>query len=213
VQGPDVAEVAATDTLDALTRRGFALLPRAVDEAAVEEALRRLHLDIRHGGLPAERIAEWDAATCWFPHLRWSPEILALLEHLPAELRRGTPCEPQILVALPEDGDRAIFPHLDEPPPWAAGRRYRVIVGVALSTSRMRNGALIVWPFDADGSEIVELERGDAVAMHPLLRHTGGLNLGGTPRYAVYFRFLDDAGDAADDGDRGRDALPPRAST
>jgi hypothetical protein len=53
--------------------------------------------------------------------------------------------------------------HLDEEPEWAGGRRYRRIVGVALSPWRVDNGALLI------GSESdptpVELDAGDAVML------------------------------------------------
>jgi ectoine hydroxylase-related dioxygenase (phytanoyl-CoA dioxygenase family) len=189
----DLRTADAERTVDA---RGFALLPSAIPDDAVERALRRLHLEVRDNGLAAAQVADWERETCWFPHLRWAPEIVSLLDDIPPSLRQGTLCEPQILLHFPEDLDRRIFPHVDQPPPWAEGRPYRLVIGVALSESQAGNGALLAWPFDRDEPELVELARGDVIVMHPRLQHTGGRNVGGTIRYAVYFRFLDEDADA-----------------
>ena len=100
-------------------------------------------------------------------------------------------CDPQIVVHPPDDCPEVpLAPHLDEEPPWADGRRYVRIVGVALSPGRRGNGGLEVWPPGSGGPEPVELEPGDVVVMDPKLPHTLGLNCEGGIRYAVYFRFL-----------------------
>ncbi len=190
------AEVADHSCRDAVERRlardGFVVLNAAVPQHAAERALRCLHLDLLRRGLTATQIADWHAAKCWFPHLRWEPAILALLDHLPQALREGTLCEPQILLHLPDEAEEwPTEPHTDQPPPWADGRAYCSIVGVALSPARAANGGLIVWPFHGDGPVPVELATGDAVVMHPRIGHSGGLNREGMIRYCVYFRFLD----------------------
>jgi hypothetical protein len=175
-----------------LERDGFETLRGVIPHYAIERALRCLHLDLLHRGLSASEIAAWHEAKCWFPHLRWHPEILGLLEHLRPGLRQGTPCEPQILLQLPDEADNwPLEPHVDEPPPWAHGRRYRTIVGVALTPNRRINGGLVVWPFRG-GRVPVVLAAGDVVLMDPALGHSGGLNREGGIRYVVYFRFLDD---------------------
>jgi ectoine hydroxylase-related dioxygenase (phytanoyl-CoA dioxygenase family) len=189
-------EAGSADAACIVDTRGFAVLPSTIPDDDVERALRRLHLEVRDNGLTAAQIADWERATCWFPHLRWAPEIVSLLDRIPPSLREGTLCEPQILLQFPEDGERPIYPHVDQPPPWAQRRPYRIVIGVALSASLAGNGALLVWPFDRRDPELVELARGDVVVMHPQLQHTGGRNVSGTIRYAVYFRFLDDRGEA-----------------
>lgn len=83
-------------------------------------------------------------------------------------------------------------------------RRYRAIVGVALTDHGPDDGALHVWPGShllqrdtVQGSNAlarrapvpVPLKAGDAVVMHPRLAHAS-LNLGHTVRTMVYFRLL-----------------------
>ena len=185
----------ATESEAALLARiesdGYAVLRQAVPPAAVDGVLRRVNLELLRSGLTAEEIAEYHETKVWFPHLRWEPEILAPLEHLPPALRDGELAEPQILLHLPDEAeDWPLVPHVDELPPWANGRPYRLVVGVALTPGRRTNGGLMVWPFRGGGPEPVELESGDAVAMHPQLGHSGSLNHEGAIRYALYYRFL-----------------------
>jgi hypothetical protein len=173
---------------------GYAVLPRAVPQDAIDGALRRIHLDLLHNGLSAEQIAEYHEVKVWFPHLRWEPEILALLETIPPELRTGEQCDPQILLHLPDEAaEWPLEPHTDRTPPWAGDRGYRLVLGVALTPGHGGNGGLVVWPFDGAGPVDVPLEPGDVVAMHPALGHSGTLNRSGSIRYAVYFRFLEPA--------------------
>jgi hypothetical protein len=170
---------------------GYAVLRRAVPDDAVDLALRRVHLEIARAGLTLDQIAEYHEVKVWFPHLRWEPEIVAVAEHLPPALRRGTLCDPQILLHLPDEAaEWPLEPHLDATPPWAHGRPYRMILGVALSPGGRGNGGLVIWPFGGDGPLPVDLDTGDVVAMHPELPHCGTLNSGGTIRYAVYYRYL-----------------------
>jgi hypothetical protein len=182
------------DQAELLTRietEGWAVLRGVIPSAVVENVLRRLHLEVLRFGLTAGQIAEYHETKVWFPHLRWEPEILAVLQHFPPALCEGELAEPQILLHLPDQADEwPLEPHVDELPPWAAGRPYRLIVGVALAPGRRTNGGLMVWPFGGGGPLPVELEAGDAVAMHPQLGHSGGLNHEGGIRYALYFRFL-----------------------
>lgn len=176
---------------ETMESRGWAIVRNAVPRAAVETALRRLHLDVVERGLPKDVFDDYLQRMCWFPHLRWEREIVALAEHLPADLRRGEMCEPQILLQPPDTvEDWPIEPHVDELPPWAADREYDAIVGVALTPSHEGNGGVRVWPFDAGGPLPVELQTGDLLVMHPKLPHSGGLNREGSIRYAIYFRFL-----------------------
>jgi len=188
-----------TKTLDetfalpsAVVARGYAVLRHAVPPEAVEAALRHVHGDLVQRGLPADVLGSWLWSSHWFPHLRWDPPVVALAWHLPEEVRRGEMCDPQILLQPPDSGDdQELEPHVDQEPPWAAGRQYRTIIGVALTPAHERNGGLVVWPYDTGEPEPLELEAGDAVVMHPRLPHSSGLNREGAIRYAVYFRFLE----------------------
>lgn len=177
------------------TRRGYEVLRRVVPPEAIERTLRHLHLDLVRNGAPAETIGKWIWAAHWFPHLKWDPEVVGLLDHLPERLRDGELCDPQVLLQPPDDGaDVELTPHVDREPEWAQGRRYLRIVGIALSRNHEANGGLVVWPFGSAEPEPVELEPGDVVVMDPRLPHTSGLNREGAIRYAAYFRFLEPAG-------------------
>jgi hypothetical protein len=184
----------STETVGArLERRGFAVVRAVVPPDAVERALRHVHLALVREGLPADRLGAWLWDAHWFPHLKWDEPIVGLTAVLPPELREGTACDPQILLHPPDDCDEVeLTSHVDVEPPWADGRTYLRIVGVALSAAGPGDGGLVVWPFDDAGPEPLELEAGDAVVMHPRLPHTSGLNRHGRIRYAVYFRFLAD---------------------
>ena len=179
-------------TTESFASRGYTVVREAIPHDAVEWALRRIHLDLVQRGLPPETLGSWLWSSHWFPHLRWDPAVVGLAWHLPEEFREGLMCDPQILLQPPDESlDGPITPHVDQEPEWADGKPYRTIVGVALSPSHRGNGALLVWPFDAEEPEPVELDRGDAVVMHPRLPHSSGLNHAGSIRYAVYFRFLE----------------------
>jgi hypothetical protein len=171
--------------------RGFEILRRTVPLEAVDGALRHLHLDLVQRGASAETIGEWLWAAHWFPHLRWDKQIVALVQHLPAPLRTGELCDPQIVLQFPDVGLEApLESHVDHEPAWANGRSYARIVGIALTPNRASNGGLAVWPLDGADVESVELEAGDAVVMDPSLPHASQRNREGAIRYAVYFRFL-----------------------
>lgn len=158
----------------------------------VDDALRLLHLDMLEWGHSAETLGQWLWGMHWFPHLNRSDEILALEQALPEAWRSGTLCDPQILLQFPHVGaEPEIVFHLDTEPPWAAGRRYVRIVGVPLSPWRRETGGLLV---NVDGEPVaVDLEPTDAIMLPPDLEHSGGVNRTGSPRYGVYFRWLQDA--------------------
>ena len=173
------------------TGSGYEILRGAVSREAVDAALRHIHLDIVKRGIPAETLGQWLWSAHWVPHLKWDEPIVALLEELPAELRDGELCDPQILLHPPDDCDDVEpVPHVDEEPEWANGRRYTRLIGVALTTGRREHGGLLVWPLDGGAPEPVEVDPGDAVVMDPALPHTSGLNRTGNIRYAIYFRLL-----------------------
>jgi hypothetical protein len=174
--------------------RGFEILRGAVPEAAIDAVLRHIHLDIVKRGLPQEWLSEWLWNAHWFPHLRWDAEVLALLDHLPAELRDGELCDPQLLLQMPDEATEVeLRSHVDREPEWANGRRYARILGIALTPNIPRNGGLTVWPLDGGEPEGVELRAGDVLVMDPALPHASGLNRTGSIRYAAYFRFLEAA--------------------
>jgi hypothetical protein len=186
--------MAAVDVGGLLERQGYAVLRGAVPTDAVDRALRHQHLDLVRNGLPAERLGEWLWASHWFPHLKWDEPIASLVEHLPEELRSGQMCDPQILLQPPDDCDDVeLVPHVDQLPDWADGRQYLRIVGIALSAAGPETGNLVVWPFDRDEPEPLEVEPGDVVVMHPQLPHSSGLNREGRIRYAVYVRYIEPA--------------------
>jgi len=162
-----------------------------VPQARIDDALRLLHLDLLEFGHSAETLSTWLWAMHWFPHLNYRDEIVALAEALPAEWRGGQLCDPQILLQFPHVGpEPEISFHVDDEPPWAEGRRYARIVGVPLSPWRRENGGLLV---KSDGAPVpVELDPGDAVMLAPDLEHSGGVNQTGSPRYGVYFRWLEE---------------------
>lgn len=157
----------------------------------IDAALRLLHLDLLERGASAETLGEWLWGTSWFPHLNYDPAVMALAESLPDDWRSGTIADPQILLQFPHSGPQPeITFHTDQEPPWAQGRRYVRIVGVPLSPWRLRNGGLLI-ELD-DGTLPVEIDPGDAVMMAPDLPHSGGVNLTGSIRYGIYFRWLQD---------------------
>lgn len=161
----------------------------AVPARLVDDALRTLHLDLLQRGASAQELGQWLWGAHWFPHLSYAEPIIALADALPAQWRTGDRCDPQILLQFPHVGpEPEITFHVDREPAWAGERRYRRIVGVALSRWHRDNGGLLV---RRDGEVVpIELEPGDAVAMTPDLRHTGGINRTGALRYGVYFRWL-----------------------
>lgn len=192
---------------------GYALMKAAVAPGAVVAALRMLGLAMRRHGLSAAEIAECQQTT-FYPHLRWEPEVWAVLPAtaggLLGEEAGDEWAEPQLLLRFPdEDGSWPLVPHVDEPPAWAGGRAYRGVVGVALTDAGEHDGVATVWPgshrqpaaaCNPEGGDVrVAMEAGDALLMHPLLRHAGTLNLGARVRHAVYFRLLAAPLDASDD--------------
>jgi hypothetical protein len=174
--------------------RGFEVVRGAVPSDALDVTLRHIHLDVVKRGLPQEWLSQWLWNAHWFPHLRWDAEVLQLLDHLPDELRDGELCDPQLLLQMPDEAAEVeLQSHVDREPEWASGRRYRRILGVALTPNVARNGGLTVWPLDGGAPEQVELDAGDVLVMDPALPHASGLNRTGGIRYAAYFRFLESA--------------------
>ncbi|HEU5033496.1 MAG TPA: phytanoyl-CoA dioxygenase family protein [Mycobacteriales bacterium] len=178
---------------------GYVVLRRAVAPDAVAAALRLLNLAIRRYGLSSQEIVQCQEAT-FFPHLRWEPEVWGALPPGAAEAlgwQEGDEwAEPQLLLRFPDEPQEwPLQPHIDAIPPWAGGRSYRGIVGVALTTSGEQDGCVHVWPGSHHGDNRrpptpVPLEAGDALIMHPQLEHSGSLNLGPSIRTSIYFRLL-----------------------
>lgn len=178
---------------------GFVVLRKAVSPEAVRAALRMLNLAIRRHGLSAEEIAQCQSAT-FFPQLRWEPQVWGVLPEGAGEVLGYADgddwAEPQLLLRFPdEDQDWPLKSHVDVAPPWAQGRRYKGIVGVALTPAGPADGTPYVWVGSHRGSVStdpvpVTLDAGDALVMHPSLKHSGSLNRGAQTRFAIYFRLL-----------------------
>lgn len=152
------------------------------------EALRRIFLELRHHGATPEEIKEYQATT-WFPWLRNTP---AIQNTLPQWLRqaRSEWCEPQIVIHLPDEWnpDWVSEPHIDVEPPWAEGRKYEVIVGVALTDQYPLNGCIRVM---RKGNLVpIPLKAGAVLLMQPKLPHCTDLNLSSDIRVMVYWRAL-----------------------
>ena len=185
----------------AFERDGYLVIRSAVGPQAVDAALRMLNLALRRRGVSAEEIDECQEST-FFPDLCTEPQVWALLPAGAAPLLGSGEgdewTEPQLLMRFPDEDEAwPLQPHVDRVPEWAAGRRYKGIVAVALTTARERDGTPYVWPGThrrgaprAGKPVAVPLEAGDALVMHPALEHGGSPNLGGTIRTAVYFRLL-----------------------
>ena len=187
------------EAAEALADDGYVVLAGVVPEPACRAALRLLNLEIRQRGLSAEEISACQGTT-FFPHLRWEPAILDLFPPAAAELLGlrddDEQAEPQLLLRFPDPAQ--VWPpvaHVDSPPAWAGDRRYKGIVGVPLTPAGPDDGTVFVWPGSHRGAgappRLVPLEAGDALVMHPLLGHSGTLNLGPQVRYSVYFRPLE----------------------
>lgn len=197
-----------SEAREALATDGWVVLADAVPAAAVRACRRLLGLAIRHHGLTPEQIAHGQAVG-FFPHLRWEPAVWDVLPDVAAELlgwQQGDDwAEPQLLLRFPDEQQPwPLEPHVDAVPPWAHDRRYRGVVGVALTDAGPDDGAVVVWPGSHRGAprepRPVALRAGDAVVLHPELGHSGSLNTGDTIRTAVYFRLL--TGPAAATADR-----------
>lgn len=175
---------------------GYYVLRHAVDPRAVTDARRLLNLHIRREGLTAEQI-RYCQATTFFPNLRNTSVIWNLLPPLVCAEPGEEWAEPQILIRFPDEekvADYPVIPHMDTEPPWANGRKYKAIVGVNLTDTGERDGALHVWPGSHAGERSkpipVPMNAGDAVVFDPKLLHAGSPNLGPDVRMAVYFRLL-----------------------
>jgi ectoine hydroxylase-related dioxygenase (phytanoyl-CoA dioxygenase family) len=178
-------------------RHGFTVQRGVIDRELTSAAVRRLNMEIARLGL-SRRDIELGSGGTFFPHLRWEPEVLAMQDEV-ARIVHPQPGEqwadPQLLMRFPEDGTPGQpWAHLDQPPPWAGVRTYRVIAGAALSDTRALDGCLAVWPGShvapGDRPATIELHRGDLVLMHPQLWHAPTRNAGPWIRYAAYFRLL-----------------------
>lgn len=158
----------------------------------VDAVRRRLNADVLEHGLPADWLTAWlDEANHW-PHLRDCPQIAALQAALPDWTYSGDPCEPQILASYPAAGAHELTFHVDDPPPWADGRRYSVIVGVPLTRHDEHRGT---FAYLYDGSvQIPTLDPGDVFVFEPQVQHTGTPNRSADVRLAVYFRYLEPKG-------------------
>lgn len=170
---------------------GYYIMPRAIPKRDIEAAVRIIHKDMFDLGISSREIVWWRDSANWFPHLRYAPEIQALDDSLPSWSRDGQPCEPQIQLAPPDNPFAGeLTPHVDQPPPWAGGRRYWAINCVPLTVFSEEQGGIKIWPFAKAAPFIPELNPGDALIMHPDLPHSSVPNQTGGVRMAVYFRYL-----------------------
>lgn len=172
-----------------------------IPDTVIEEALRRVWLELRLRGATAEQIAEW-ASNSWFPHLRGEPEFNDVRWHLRVFMEPGDQwAETQILVRLPDvEGTPLGEPHIDTLPPWADGQEYRAIYGVELSHTEPHGGHTILYPSPHSHGLHVRQNQGDVLEMTPGMLHSGSPNAGAEPRVALFFRLLkkvDDDGVAA----------------
>ncbi len=177
---------------------GYVVIRNAVERPRVAAALRLLNLELARRGIEPAEVLRCQQST-FFPHLRWEKEIFDLVPPAAEEIVRQDPhdewAEPQLLLRFPDEATEwPLEPHVDDLPPWACGRSYQGIMGVALTPAQPEDGCLRVWPGSHLGRRsepvAVPLEPGDCVVMHPHLGHAAGLNRGPTIRVAVYFRLI-----------------------
>lgn len=163
---------------------------RAINPDIIEKALRRIYLEF-HSNFRSDQIKDYQAGT-WFPWLRQSNEILQTQPPRweaisPSEFGRW--CEPQIVFQFPDWAE--VWPlelHVDKPPPWAEGKPYAFIAGVALTPQLPGNGSVRVL---SDGEiRAVTMNPGDVLYMKPDEQHAPYLNRSSTPRSMIYWRAL-----------------------
>lgn len=180
--------------MDDFNSLGWNVYHGIIADSLIQGALRLINRDIFRRGLLPDEVAHYYTDSAWFPWLREEPEIIAIERALPSLLRTGELTEPQILLHLPDavNDHWPLVTHVDKEPAWAGDRKYKRIVGVALTRSHIEDGGLMVEPLDGSGGlRAVELDPGDVICFNPLLPHTSGMNRRGTIRYALYFRYLE----------------------
>lgn len=168
----------------------YEILKDVVPTVVIDKVLRLIHLDLFDKGISKREIEWWTQQANWFPHLRWSQEVLDVINFLPKNLTVGQLCEPQILVAFPETYVGGLDYHIDKEPEWANGKKYKRIVGVPLTSYKKENGGVVLQA--AEGTISPELNAGDVLVMHPQLKHSRGINRSGNIRYSLYFRWLEE---------------------
>lgn len=162
------------------------IIDGAVRPAASAAAAAALWRDLVVRGVTAEEAQAWRTAHRWWPHLEWSPPVLALLDTLPAWARAGQFYDSQIVCHLPGAGSQMeSYFHCDVAPAWANGRPIAHVVGVPLTPQRLavRN---------ENGVHYVPLDPalGTAIVMNADCEHAAVPNETAAPRLACYFRFL-----------------------
>lgn len=174
--------------LKGLSDDGHVILRRVIPRADIQAAMRAINCHMWAHGLNREQVTEYSRTACWFPELcepdhPWHPYLARLLAPFLAEAGEVWT---QIVLQFPDfpgAAPRQAAFHVDEPP--ADGRRFRLVVCVALTRTSHARGGLTF------RDETVELEPGDAVAFGGEAEHNGGVNTSGEIRYAVYFRFVE----------------------
>lgn len=188
-----MAGAGASDTSTA-SRRGAWPAPTVMRGAValdvVDEALRAVNTHMRLAGVTGRQARDWVESACWFPDLcssehPWYDALQALrapfafLGEVWTQLLLQFPHPPG--VPVPE-----LVYHVDEQ---REGAEFYRVAGVALTPSDGFRGG-IRFP----GEPALTLRPGDAVVFDAAEPHSGGVNLSGAVRYAVYFRWLNPHG-------------------
>lgn len=170
------------------------VLHRTVPPVRCEIVLRMLWLDVREHGLPHDELMEWYTKACPFPHLRFQEEVQAaqvwVQDAVADDYDLGDACEPQFIFQLPDEHRAAAPSHVDEPPPWAGGRQYALIAGLALNAWDEANGTVRVWLEGRAEAEPVVMDAGDVLLLGAETPHATGNNASHLVRAGVYFRWL-----------------------
>lgn len=168
----------------------FSIHRRLVPLSMVDSVLLHIFNDIRYRGLTREEMDEWYKVNCPFPHLRFIGEILEIRKLIATNLGiQGIDCEPQIIWDFPKgEGWTNPPPHVDQVPPWAVGKSYDKIVGVALTNWLDTCGGLRLFLEGVPYQQT--LYAGDVIDFHPELPHAAGINTSGNVRAGLYFRWL-----------------------
>lgn len=176
-----------------------AIIPQSV----IDNTLRLINLELLKG-FTAEQAREWRNDHHWFSHLHGislgeDPLILGLARYLPDEWRTGR-MDPgaQIVLQFPTENERSFEQsfHEDTMPDWPPEKRWRRIVGIALTPWWPGNGAVRFLVEDRFlGRDIVRqplLAPGDAVMFTGDQKHGPSPNTVGDIRYGVYLRWHED---------------------
>jgi hypothetical protein len=183
-------------------KQPYVLRRQVIPQHARDAVKRLMNLELLNDS--TQSLRDYQRSMHWFPGLRWHQDVVALVDHLPHEWKHGVFCEPQLLLHFPHDPtvpEPEITYHLDREPPWAQGRKYVRIVGVALSPWTSASGGVCFpgrvggrGPRGIDVAFTPTMAAGDVLCIQPDQLHSPGINRTGDIRYAVYFRWLEPVG-------------------